>query len=468
MSQDFFRIERGLELDETVQILQGSGVPGVSGDSVDAPVGSTYQDNTDGSLFTKISVGAGAEKWQKMASEKYVNDAVGSTVSWREPVVARDNVATVLPVGVAAAPIVIDGVSVTNGGRVLFAAIAGGQGKNIYVYNQAAGTFSEDINQESTGDATYVIGGTSAGKTYVFNGTLWVLTDQSSLDEEGYIRAFVGKAGSGNVLPAYSSLNFILDGQSLEVAIGELDAELGANVATGNFVKLANTVNANIQALDTELGAQVTTGNHISAADSVNQNIQALDTEIGASLGLGNFITSGQKLSSAITALDAELGPNLATANFVDSTVKVNQNLQALDTALGAKVTLGTYVTPAVSANANVQALDTALALATVQTASTNVTSITTIDTQAVTTTGAKWLVRVANVADLTNVYSTEVYAVSNGVSADYTRYATLKIGTAIQGLSVTVDLDGAGALRLRVAAGTAVNVVARRVGVIA
>ena len=79
----------------------------------------------------------------------------------------------------------------------------------------------------------------------------------------------------------------------------------------------------------------------------------------------------------------------------------------------------------------------------------------------------AKWLVRVQNAADTTNVYATEVYAVSNGVSSDYTRYATLKMGANIAGLAVTVDLSG-GAMRLRVASTAAVNVTVRRVGVVA
>jgi hypothetical protein len=465
MSQDFFRIERGLELDETVQILQGSGAPGAAGDTSIAPVGSTYQDNTDGSLYTKIASGVGVVKWQKMASEKYVNDAVGATISWREPAIVRDNVATVLPTSTATSPIVVDGVTVTDGGRVLFSAIVGGLGKNIYIYNQATGTFTEDSNQESSGDATYIQSGTSAGKTFVYNGTQWVLTDQSSLDEEGYIRAFVGKSGSGNVLPTYSTTNFIADGSNLEVAIGALDGEIGANVNLGAYVTPANTVNANIQALDTEIGANVSAGNHISPANTVNKNIQALDTFTGVTLAAGNFITAGEKLSAAITTLDSELGPNVAVGNFVDPTAKINQNIQALDTQIGANVLAGQYVSPAVSTNANVQALDTAIATTSKQVAVTNITAVQTVDT-AVGAASAKWLVRVENAADPTNVYSTEVYAVSNGVSADYTRYATLKIGASIMGLTVTVDLSGTD-LRLRVASTGAVNVIARRVGVI-
>ena len=465
MSQDFFRVERGIELDEVVQLLQGAGVPGASGDASLAQVGSTYQDTTDGSFFTKIAAGVGTNKWQKMASETYVNNAVGATVSWREPALVRDNIATTLTTGTPGSPVVIDGVSVSDGGRVLFSAITGGDGKNIYVYNQVTGVFTEDANTESSGDAAYVQSGTSAGKTYIFNGSAWVQSDQSSLDELGFIRSFIGKDASGSEGTDYSSNNFVVDGSSLESAIGDLDAEIGANVSAGNYVSPAAKINANIQSIDTAIGANVSAGNHISPANKVQQNIQELDTQIGAELAVGNFITAGQSTNSAITALDAEIGANVVNGNFVTAAAKVNANIQALDTQIGANVLAGDYVSPAVSTNANVQALDLAVGFNSKQTDVTNVTSIQTIDS--VTAKAVKWLVRVENASDSTNVYSTEVYAVSNGVIADYTRYATLKVGTNIGGLAVTVDLS-AGDLRVRVASTVAVNVSVRRVGVVA
>lgn len=465
MSLDFFRIERGLELDELVNYLQGTGAPGAAGDTAAAGVGSVYTDNADGAIYTKIAAGTGLNKWQKMASETYVNNAVGATISWREPAAVRDNVATTLPAGTATQPIVIDGVSITNGQRVLFAAITGGAGKNVYVYNQATGVFNEDVNAESDGDAVYIQSGSAGGKTFVFNGANWVQSDQTSLDELGYIRAFIGKGAAGNEPTDYSSNNFVVDGSSLETAVGVLDAEIGSNVALGNYVTPANTVNANLQALDTEIGANVSAGNNISPANSVNTNIQNLDTQIGADLLVGNFITANQATNSAITALDAEIGANVVAGNFVAPANKVNANIQALDTQIGANVVAGTYVAPANSTNANVQALDTALALTTLSTTVNNVTSVQTIDS--VVGKSAKWLVRVELASDTSRVYATEVYALADGTAADYTRYGTLKMGTAITGLAVTVDFN-AGSLRLRAAATGAVNVTARRVGVIA
>ena len=76
-----------LELDELVQYLQGVGNPGVAGDTTAALVGSVYTDNTTGAIWTKHTAGTGTDKWSRLASETYVNNAVGATISWREPVI---------------------------------------------------------------------------------------------------------------------------------------------------------------------------------------------------------------------------------------------------------------------------------------------------------------------------------------------------------------------------------------------
>jgi len=466
MSLDFFRIERGLELDDLVQYLQGSGNPGAAGDTAAALVGSVYTDNASGAIWTKIAAGTGTDKWQKLASEQYVNNAVGATISWREPAKVRDNVATTIPAGTATQPIVVDGVSITDGQRVLFSALTGGDGKNIYVYDQTTGLFVEDTNTETSGDAAYVEAGTSAGKTYVFNGTNWVQSDQASLDELGFIRSFIGKDTTGSDMPSFATTNFVSDSTSLETAIGAIDTALGTNVSNGNFIFAANKINANIQALDTEIGANVTDGGFILAANKINQNLQVIDTHLGVDFLAGNYISLNQTVSGAVTALDVAIGPNVVDGNFILASNKVQANIQALDTQIGADVLAGSYVSQANSTNANIQALDTALGDISLQTTVTNVTSVQTIDS--VTAGAAKWFVRVELESDTTRVYATEVYALSDGTAtgSDFTRYATLRMGTAIPGLVVSVDAAG-GDLRLRVAASVAVKVEARRASVV-
>lgn len=466
MALDFFRIDRGLELDSLVQILQGAGVPGAAGDTAAAPVGSTYQDNSDGSLWTKFSAGTGTNKWQKMATETYVNNAVGATVSWREPAIVRSTAAA-LPTATPGNPITVDGESITNGGRVLFSEHTGPGGKNVFIYDQATGTFIEDVNDESAGDSVFIIAGTDAGKTYIYNGTNWVLSSQSSDDELGYLRAFVGKDIAGSVLPDYSSNNIVVDGTDLETAIGALDFKIGTSVATQFYLVSGDTVHANLSALNIGLGDKTLLAGQdwVSQTNSVNQNLLALDNQLGAPLAAGNYVNLNDQLSVAITSLDQQFGTDVADGNYILQATKTNQNIQALDTAIGAPVTTITgLILNTNSVNANIQSLASAVQTNSTQTTENNVTTVTTIDS--VVADAAKWLVRCEVDGDPTRAYSTEVYALSNGTVVDFTRYGTLKIGTDIAGLSVTADFL-AGAIRLRVVSTTAVNVSARRVGVI-
>lgn len=350
---DLFRVGRGLELD-TIQFLEGLGVPGGSGDSSTAPVGSVFLDMLTGDMYTKVSSGSGTDKWSASASKAYVDSQIGTVVSWREPAVVRDNSSTSVPSGTAGSAIMIDGVSITNGQRVLFSAISGGGGANVYIYDQATGAFNEDINNETVGDTLYVETGSSAGSRFTFNGTAWVATDQSSLDEFQYVRNFIGKDAAGNVSPNYSSINFVAQNSSLEDAVGAVDAELGVNVSAGTYVAPANKINGNIQSLDTALG----------------------------------FVSLEGSFS--------------------------------------------------------------------------NVTTITTIDS--LVSPMGEWMVRAVDASNPSNVYGATIVATHNGVSVDATKYAVLKLGSAISGLSLDVTLSGGNTLQLKAQSIAAVNVTVRRI----
>lgn len=249
MSLDYMRIARGLELDEQVTLLQGMGAPGASGDPSTVLVGSFYLDNNNGDVYSKITAGVGTDKWEKLASQSYVDGVVTNQISWREPAQVNDSVSTTVPAGTAGNPITVDGASITDGQRVLFSAITSGGGPNVYIYNQTTGLFVEDTNNESAGDTLYIIDGTDAGKRFTFNGTAWVLLDVTSLDELGYIRAFIGKSAAGNVLPTYTSTTQVANSDDLEVAIGKLDGAIGGQPTTNTIISNTNTANANIQAL---------------------------------------------------------------------------------------------------------------------------------------------------------------------------------------------------------------------------
>lgn len=71
----------------------------------------------------------------------------------------------------------------------------------------------------------------------------------ASNTEDGYLQAFVGKTADGSEMPTYSSVTQVTQSSSLESAIGQLDASIGADVTTGAIITNTNTVNANIQAI---------------------------------------------------------------------------------------------------------------------------------------------------------------------------------------------------------------------------
>jgi hypothetical protein len=511
MSEQFFRIFRGLEIDETIQLLQGAGDPGVSGGDTDAaPVGSFYLDNLTGNAWTKVTPGTGTGHWSLLASQTWVNNVVGANISWREPVTVLDSAATTLPTGAPAGT--IDGVTLATGDRVLFTGVTPA---NVYVYNATSQSFTQDVNAVSQGDTVYVDGGTSGGTRWTYNGTAWVRFDSMSLDELAYIRSFIGKPASGNISPVYTSTLVISQNSDLTAAISALDFEVGAQVSTGNWISAANKVNQNLQALDTELGANVTDGFYILAANKMNGNIQALDNALGTPTGTHFWISDAQKVNGNLIALDAEIGANVTNGNFVLAINTVNQNIQTLDTHLGGAVTTGAYVVNSNSANQNIQALDTALgtnvtngnfilhsnpintniqaidseiganvtsgtyilnsnsineniqaidvALTEVSKESTasNVTSTTVVDS--INATVVKWIVKAVDTANSANVYAAEVFASSNGLTADFTKFAVLKLGANIPGLTFSVALAGSN-LQLSVASTAAVNVVVRRV----
>ena len=70
---DYFRVMRGVEIDEKIRILQGENAPGVTADTDNAPVGSTYSDVLGGELYIKHTPGASPDTWRKLDSSMGAN-----------------------------------------------------------------------------------------------------------------------------------------------------------------------------------------------------------------------------------------------------------------------------------------------------------------------------------------------------------------------------------------------------------
>lgn len=285
MALKFFEIEKGLSLNGNVVVLEGSGVPGLSTDTDNAAVGSFYLDRTNGLVYVKSTVGTGSDKWDQQASKAYVDNAVNAQISWREPVLVLDATSYADIAAVVTAANVadtLDGVTIASGNRVLITNLTSGN-NNVYIVSGSTGnwTLTEDVNLASSGDTVYVQDGTYAGMRYTYNGTAWIRTDIISSDELGYIRAFIGKTGAGNELPTYSSVTQVTQSNTLEGAIGELDAAIGTDPTNGEVILAANTVNANIKAIDDH----ITLNNHKTTGTNIT-TVTVLDTVALASVDL--------------------------------------------------------------------------------------------------------------------------------------------------------------------------------------
>lgn len=440
MSADFFRVYRGLELNEAAQFLTGAGVPGAAGDTSLAPRGSYFTDTDTGSLWVKTAQGAGAEKWSKLATEDFVASTTSTGVSWREPVAVVDDTSTTVADIKADldADDLIQGVAVVDGMRILGASVTGNA--NVFLVSGTSGnwTLTEDSNSETVGDATYVIGGDDAGKTFQYNGTAWVWINSSDQTELNFLRAYVGKDGAGAELPSYTSVNIVANNDTLETAIGKLDAEAGYT--------------------DTFVGK--TAGNTTPTYSSTN------------------FVTNGEALTLAVGDLDAAIGAPSANGFVTTNAASVNANVDALDNELeSASLYVGktagdstpdysstNYVADNDNLTVAVGKLDAALAASGLVTTLTNVTSISAVDT--VTAGAAEWDVFVREIATPTRVRAFKVFAMHNGTNVDSTIFATLARGGSISGFQATVTLVG-GALVLNVQSTSAVDVRAQRLSVL-
>lgn len=397
MAQAFFEIEKGLELNGSV-FLSGTGVPGAAGDASTVGIGAFYMNTSDGSLWVKDTAGVGTDKWKEMSTQSYVDASVGTGISWREPVEVHEDTLTTLPV---AATNTVDGVTVYDTMRVLFSALTTASDRNVWIASGSSGAWvwTEDTNQESSGDSVYVMAGTHAGHTYVYNGTSWIHINSSSDDELGYIRTFIGKTGAGSETPTYSTNNYITDGDNLETAMGKLDAQVSTN---------AGDISTNATDISTLQGEDGFIRTFIGKSASGSET---------PTYSSNNYITNGDNLETSIGKLDTQVSSN--AGDIATNTANIGK--------------------------------------ARTEASSTNVTTQITLDSVLVDVAAAvKWIVHAqGNLSgDASKKSVIEIMATHDGhntsggtdaTDTDFTSYAKLRMGI-ITGLSFIVDVSGSGA----------------------
>lgn len=503
MAIQLMRAKAGFS-DGSISYLSGVAAPGGDASFQDAAgIGSIYSNTTTGVTYRKNVAGAGTANWQTIATTA---DLAGLTAnqSWREPVLVRDGVSLTAAAAIVTANVAdtIDGIAIAVGDRVLLSAVAGGAGPNVYIVGGSTGawTLTEDVNLETAGDTLQVLQGTSANQIWLFDGTVWSWIGAQSSSEDGFQNAFMGKAAVGNSMPAFTSTNYVVNGTSLETAIGALDAQSALNaLAASNASTAVGNVQAELNVTQTGAGLSVTGSyvapagttylgtatslanadvlldtainnvngtltNHISSQGIINGNVQTEIDAIEASAGTAisatgtwvgfagtNYINASTSLTSAITLLDTQINTNAQAI----STEITNRGIAvaAVDVKVGTAVFTGASATVLAAADltAAVVALDARIdSYVAKTTAVATVNAV--VDSVLVDSVDAvKWFVSVSSSATPSNRIAVELFAAHNGTGAadatvaDATSFAELELGAAIPGLVIDAVLSGAG-----------------------
>lgn len=392
---DLFRLVGGIDiqndsLSNNVYLLHGVGEPGGDSAAQDAaPIGSTfYRTDLAGNklqVFYKIASNNVSADWTQVADKSYVDNAVAG-ISWREPAVVRST-ATTLPTSTATQTITVDGVVVSDNQRVLFTDLT--VDPNVYVYNQATGTFAEDINSATSGDALFITSGTSVGNRWTFNGTQWVLFGaETDVSEIVFIDSYLGKT-LGNSLPVYTTNYAISDSQTIVSAVSDIDTLIGTGEitnASGNFV------------LTSSLATNGSNGSEGTL--TITNALNALNTQIGnRTFTTGTnypLTTNGETITASLEKL------NVAVKDILIDTLQVSGSVSS---------------TPSTLAIADSIPLSLA-------------TEVT-------------WMVQVRETATQANRRALQIHAVTDGTTVDFTRFAELTLGAGVVGFGADVVIDG-------------------------
>jgi hypothetical protein len=468
MSLDLFRLYSGLDisnedLTSNAYVLQGAGTPaGTSAD--EAPIGSVWYNSTADSdklqLWWKHATGAGLDKWSRAANTAYVDAAVQG-ISWRETVAARD---ATLYANAAAFPTTgtIDGVTLVNGDRVLFSNVTTAGDRNVFIWNSATSSWTEDTNAETDGDALFVAQGTSAEQQWVFDGTNWFQFGGSSNTEIINIRNFVGKDTAGAGFPDYVSNDIVDDGLDLRLATSQLDDAIGLLQFTNNFV-ISDFTAGVIQDPDNGLST--------SSVTDITDALDKLDATYGSgtvtNIAGGYALTSNFEwnggtltLTTALNALNNAIGDRNYTGNILTDGQTITQSLEALDVIVGdlnnsSSYTGGGFLDASTIAGNSVQqtfnTFNQEIGFLAEQTYSSSgsapVSTTTPLEPvgaqlSASEATEIEWLVQVKDSGGKRQAF--KVHAISNGTTVDWTQFAVVKTGGNIGGsVGFGVTLSG-------------------------
>lgn len=158
--------------------------------------------------------------------------------------------------------------------------------------------------------------------------TTWVAMGDSQ--EDGFIRAFIGKDAAGSETPDYGaritgSVSWVGNTDDLELGVAKLDEKIGAAFTPetrtkGQLTPSTETLMTLIGAIDDTIGAdaEMTATNYIALANSIYANLSALDTQVKANADL---LTVGSSWRDYVKAATADADLNAAANDTALSTL---------------------------------------------------------------------------------------------------------------------------------------------------
>jgi hypothetical protein len=283
MAVGYFDVDAGFSIDNgTVIQTFGSGTPE---SAVTAPVGSIYQDTSNGALWVK-ETGTGNTGWLQLGTTEastedgYQNSFMGKTGSGSElPDYSSTNVVT----DSDNLEVAIGKLDTEIGYMLAMMGKSAGNEDTVFTGSQGSGISSGDSLELAIDTIDQYIG---VAPTPVSTRTIGAIS------------------GSADV----------------NTNIDSLDTAIGVDVTSTNIVSTSSAVNANISALDSEIGAAVSpvTRTYKPISDqAVNLNIDALDEAIGtdAEHSNTNYTTVNASLKTGISELDGALNTHAGASN---------------------------------------------------------------------------------------------------------------------------------------------------------
>lgn len=157
--------------------------------------------------------------------------------------------------------------------------------------------------------------------------------------EDDYIRAFIGKSGMGSVLPSYSSSFFIIQGSDLETAIGDLDASLEEVSSASASEESAIRAFIGKDAVGLEMPSYASQF-YIASGTSLEQAISDLDIALAATND--NLSNEGQERQLEDAYIHIFIGkndfgselPSYSSTFWVSQNANLEEAISELDAAL--------------------------------------------------------------------------------------------------------------------------------------